>query len=238
MEWKTLEKYGKICEDENNWYLMKNAEDDILTDSDRIILNDLKILYQNKLGKKLIKYVYKNYPYYAINSGVAKSLLNESELKKINEFQPRNNQTGLYTIGYEGISFEQYLNKLIKYDIKVLCDVRKNAISKKYGFSKNQLKNACQSLDIIYEHFPELGIESALRRELNSQVDYDNLFVDYNKLVIPHTVETQNKIIALIKLHKRVAITCFESDICKCHRLHLANSIKELKEFIYKVFHI
>ncbi|WP_348602891.1 DUF488 family protein [Bartonella tribocorum] len=41
-----------------------------------------------------------------------------------------------FTIGYEGKSLENYLNCLLENNIKILCDVRKNPISRKYGFSK------------------------------------------------------------------------------------------------------
>jgi len=52
----------------------------------------------------------------------------------------------LFTIGYEGISLEEYFNRLIKNDVKVLVDVRNNPLSMKFGFSKTQLKRFCEKL--------------------------------------------------------------------------------------------
>ncbi len=63
----------------------------------------------------------------------------------------------------------------------MLCDVRKNAYSQKYGFSKSQLQKACEGVGISYIHMPELGINSDKRQHLISQSDYDLLFEDYEK---------------------------------------------------------
>lgn len=147
-------------------------------------------------------------------------------------------QTILYTIGYEGISLEQYLNKLIAKDVKVLADVRNNPMSMKYGFSKSQLLNACTSVGIQYLHFPEVGIVSGQRQELNAQPDYDKLFCRYREETLPHTVFTQEKILQLLKEKKRVALTCFEANICQCHRKHLAEAIIRLPGWNYELIHI
>ncbi|WP_375668511.1 MULTISPECIES: DUF488 family protein [unclassified Bartonella] len=55
-----------------------------------------------------------------------------------------------FTIGYERKSFENYFNQLIKNNIKLLYDIRKNPISRKYGFSKRQLEKVVNNIDIEY----------------------------------------------------------------------------------------
>jgi len=70
--------------------------------------------------------------------------------------------------------------------VTILCDVRRNALSRKYGFSKKTLGNACQNLGIRYEHLPELGIASARRKELHTQADYDRLFSAYEEDTLKH----------------------------------------------------
>ena len=49
----------------------------------------------------------------------------------------------------------------------------------KTGFSKNQLKNACNSVNIMYKHVPKVGIDSKLRKNLSDQESYDELFSYY-----------------------------------------------------------
>ncbi|MEO1517555.1 MAG: DUF488 domain-containing protein, partial [Bacteroidota bacterium] len=154
-------------------------------------------------------------------------------LQKVHKHLPSNDIKALYTIGYEGISQENYLNRLIQNNIKVLCDVRKNPLSMKYGFSKNQLLKACQGLGIEYVHVPEVGIPSNKRKELKTQKDYDELFVEYNTtLTEENALRGIEKIKSLLEKNKRIAITCFEANIHQCHRKHLAiNMLKENSDF-------
>ena len=83
------------------------------------------------------------------------------------EFQPKREQNTLFTIGYEGISIDTYINKLLQNHIKTLVDVRKNAYSNKFGFSKKEFMYCLERSGVKYIHIPELGIESELRRSLN-----------------------------------------------------------------------
>ena len=182
---------------------------------------------------------YKRFPFYATNSTILSRVLkNKEDLKKVEAARTKNQEKALFTIGYEGISLEAYLNKLLLNDIQVLVDVRKNSISMKYGFSKKQLMNSCTGIGIQFYHLPELGIVSDKRQKLETQNDYDILFKDYAKNNLPHTVETQNEIIELINNHNRVALTCFEANSCQCHRKPLAESIANLPNFVGEVNHI
>ena len=67
----------------------------------------------------------------------------------------------------------------------LLCDVRRNPLSRKYGFSKSTLSKACGNVGIRYEHLPELGIASEQRQELTTQADYDALFEVYERKDLP-----------------------------------------------------
>jgi uncharacterized protein (DUF488 family) len=209
-----------------------------LKEADHKLLLEMKMLYGKMNSNALMKHTYINYPFFAINSIKAESILTNDELEKVNKAKPKGNKTILFTIGYEGISLEEYLNRLLKNDVKVLIDVRNNPLSMKYGFSKSQLKRYCESLGIQYLHFPEVGILSEQRQELNTQEDYDKLFTSYRKLNLAKTKTTQNTLLSLLKLHKRIALTCFEADINQCHRKHLAESIESLPDFNYEVKHI
>ncbi len=235
----TLKKYGIVSETSKSW----KKEDEVsylseLKKEDKKIISDFRIIYANKSSDDLIKLTYKRYPYFAINSTIAKDYLDETEFENLNNHRSFENETVLFTIGYEGISLESYLNKLIKNNIKVLCDVRKNALSMKYGFSKTQLKNACNGVGIEYIHIPEVGIDSDQRQELKSQSDYDILFEKYKENNLTKTITNQVEILALLKQNKRIALTCFEADICQCHRKHLSEAITNLKDFKYKLEHL
>lgn len=225
-EEKTFEKKDK------NDYLKQ------LKPVDLTLLQDVKTNYGKMSATALMKYTYINFPFYATRSEAAENVLTKDELKKITKAKPKGNKTVLFTIGYEGISLEEYLVRLLKNDVKVLVDVRNNPLSMKYGFSKSQLKKFCANLDIEYVHIPEVGIQSDQRQELNTQSDYDKLFAVYRKINLSKTTTSQNEILKLLKQHKRVALTCFEANICQCHRKHLAEAIEILPDFNYEVKHI
>jgi uncharacterized protein (DUF488 family) len=201
-------------------------------------LKSIKFLYGTMDSDALMKHTYKNFPYWAINSIKASSLLTREELEKIDKQRIVADQTILFTIGYEGGSLEDYLNRLLRNGVKVLVDVRNNPLSMKFGFSKSQLKRYCESLDIQYMHFPEVGIVSDKRQMLNTQADYDKLFEDYRVNNLPKTLDTQNVLLKILQEYKRIALTCFEANHCQCHRSHLANSIKTLPSFTYEIKHI
>lgn len=209
-----------------------------LDESDRKHLMEIKTMYGHMDSTALMRHTYVNFPFYAINSTVAESILTPAQLDRVREQKPQTNSTVLFTIGYEGIELEEYLNRLLKNNVKVLVDVRCNAISMKYGFSKSTLKKYCESLGIQYIHVPEVGIQSDQRQVLESQSDYDKLFAVYRKTNLTKTVPAQTSILKLLQQHKRIALTCFEANICQCHRKHLAESIEALPGFKYTVKHI
>ena len=137
----------------------------------------------------------------------------------------------LFTIGYEKISIDYYLNKLVDKNIKTLVDVRKNPISMKYGFSKSQLKNFCVKLKMKYLHIPELGINSDKRQKLNSEYDYKKLFTNYKETLVNKT-KYLDEVLSIYNNDKRIAITCFEKEHESCHRNYIAESL-EKKHSIY-----
>lgn len=180
-------------------------------------------------SEDLIKETYKSYPFFATKSKIAHRILNTEELDKVNAQKRSYDENMFFTIGYEGISLEKYLNKLIINDVKLLVDVRKNSFSMKYGFSKSQLKNACEGIGIQYIHIPELGIESQDRKELNTIVDYNNLFASYKKTTLKENREYLIKLKTLCEEFGRIAITCFEKEVCMCHRGVVAKELRNVK---------
>jgi len=235
----TMVKQGLLAEDEKSFSKKDTTNyTSKLNIDDKRVLSEIKDLYSKLSSNALMKHTYLNYQYYAINSKVAKDLLTEEQYKKVELVRPSNKETVLYTIGYEGISLEEYLNRLIKNDVKLLIDVRNNPMSMKFGFSKSQIEKYCKSLGIEYVHIPEVGIQSEFRQELNTQKDYDNLFETYKSSTLTKTSIQQKQILQLLIAKKRVALTCFEANICQCHRKHLAEAIIKLPDWKYTLKHI
>lgn len=232
-------RHGQLSEDPTSFSKLDSTDYvKLIKEEDKKILIDIRNNYGKLTTNALMKLTYLNYHYYAIKSVKAKEILNDEQYGAVLKAKPINDHTILYTIGYEGISLEVYLNRLIKNDVKVLVDVRKNALSMKYGFSKTQLKTFCANLNIEYLHIPEVGVQSDQRQELNTQSDYDRLFETYKKQNLKNTTSQQEQILHLLKDKKRIALTCFEANICQCHRKHLAEAILKLPGWHFELKHI
>lgn len=180
-------------------------------------------------GNALIGEQYRRFPYYATRSELLDKLALEPEaLSRIAAARPKRQAAGLLTIGYEGRSLEGYLNELLRAGVTVLCDVRRNPLSRKYGFSKGTLSKACAGVGIRYEHLPELGIASEARQELATQADYNELFAEYERTYLPGQGAALEEIAGWITAGDRVALTCYERLPEQCHRHCVAEALERM----------
>lgn len=188
--------------------------------------------FKNLRGEPLLKYVYKNYPHFAINSSILDRVAGDDDSIK-NAVKKEREATGpscsINTIGYEGHTVDSYLGRLIDSKISILCDVRKNPISRKKGFSRKSLENYCEKIKIKYIHLPELGIDSDKRQSLKSQSDYDALFSIYEQETLLYQTKILNKIGEWIDSGEIVALTCYERLPLQCHRHCVADAVCKLK---------
>lgn len=117
-------------------------------------------------GGDLIRRVYREYLYYAVNSKILSELFSREEAEDIlhrGKIIQDDSRDIIFTIGYEGRTLEAFINTLIRNGIKLLCDVRKNPASRKFGFSGKMLKRILNSAGIKYISIPALGIASEKR---------------------------------------------------------------------------
>ncbi len=161
--------------------------------------------------RELIHHIYTKYPEYTIFSEIE---------KKMEYLQDR---TGIITVGYEGLSIDEFLMNLIQEKVQVLADVRKNPWSMKFGYKKFTLNSFCMNIDIEYINYPSLGISGAHRKNLKSKRDYDTLFKRFRKELI----NKGNELKTLMEMAKerRIALMCFEQDPTYCHRRILAEEL-------------
>lgn len=196
--------------------------------------------YHSLRGSGLVAETYRRYPYYGIQSQIVEKVLrgDEEALENIRAARPTKSKPGLVTIGYEGRTLEAYLNLLLEDGVTLLIDVRRNALSRKYGFSKSTLSKSCEGVGIRYEHLPELGIDSKLRKDLSTQVSYDRLFDQYERDVLPHQTDALGAIAGWVKQGERVALTCYEYHFSQCHRHCVAEALDSRVGSQYNVRHL
>jgi len=199
-----------------------------LEESNSVAVTLVKNEFGRYSGNELVRYVYSQFPFYALNSEIARDLLSDSENAMIELMRPESSGPALHSIGYEGLSLDEYLVRLFKAGTEILVDVRKNAFSMKYGFSKKTLKSSTEALDMKYIHFPSLGIEGAERKKLHTQRDYDDLFDDYERNVLQYRKQELDSLAEMVNGGTRVAVTCYEANQAQCHRTIVAREISRL----------
>jgi len=232
---------GFLINDEHAWVLTSAGR--VASSSavfERASVNQFATRYRKLRGDDLVREAYRRYPYYAIRSEIAGRLLQQDSaaLAAIEEARPPRGAAGICTIGYEGRSLEGYLNRLIHAGVSLLCDVRRNPLSRKYGFAKNTLAKSCGGTSIRYEHLPELGIPSEDRKHLETQSDYDALFSDYKRESLPRRTESFDRIHRWVQEGERVALTCFELDPKKCHRHCVAEALLQSFGSVFEPTHL
>ena len=185
--------------------------------SPTIILNLSAI--EKARSNALVRKAYEQYPYYAIRSEIVDKILDSTGLQAVHTInqQLTQDEQMLFSIGYEGKSIEAFTNILLKNGITLLCDVRRNPLSRKFGFSQSKLQHIIGSVGISYIHMPELGIESQERKSLETQEDYKALFAEYSR-TLPSKTTALCKIYSLLQSNSRIALMCYEQDPDCCHR--------------------
>lgn len=237
---RRLTDQGLLSDEEPTWKLTRTGKAAATVPAP--VLSEMKSFakkHAHLRGDALVAEVYRQHPYYATRSEMAARVLKSdpATLKAIKEARPAS-RPGLCTIGYEGLSLEAYLNRLLVGGVTVLCDVRRNPLSRKYGFSKGTLSKSCEGVGIRYEHLPELGIAGDRRRELETQADYDALFAVYEKKDLPKQGAALAKICGWITNGERVALTCYEQMPEQCHRHCVAEALQNGAPHKWSVFHL
>lgn len=128
------------------------------------------------------------------------------------------NKGVVYTIGYEGKTIAQFIDKLKRFNVEQLVDVREIALSRKNGFAKTALRKMLAESGIVYKHLPELGSPTQIRHKLHEEGDYELFFKEYTESL--ERDESQKALTNLEELAhiRRTVIMCFEFDVEKCHR--------------------
>lgn len=226
-----------LLEDEDGWQITAEGRKIIGRTMDMQLAAFAK-RHRGLHGDALVADTYRRFPFFATRSEIAERVLkgDDAALARIKAVRAKATGPALSTIGYEGHTLESYLTILLKSGVTLLCDVRRNPISRKYGFSKNTLARGCEGVGIRYEHLPELGIASEQRQSLDTQADYDALFADYERTWLPKQGAALKKIQCWIDAGERVTLTCYEHQPNQCHRHCVAEALegKSSKELTAK----
>jgi len=224
---KLIER-GLLVDDEQTWELTEDGRRIVGGTAD-FDMGAFAQRYSKLRGNDLVAHTYRRFPYSAIRSEIVDRVLkgDPEALSRVASARSPQSGASVHTIGYEGHTLESYLNALLQSGVRLLCDVRRNPISRKYGFSKTALARGCEGVGIRYEHLPELGISSDQRRGLDTQADYDALFAEYEQNWLPTQAPALEQVKTWVDEGERVALTCYEHLPHQCHRHCVAKKLVE-----------
>jgi uncharacterized protein (DUF488 family) len=128
----------------------------------------------------------------------------------------------LYTIGYEGLTLDTFIQRLRDNSIRTLVDVRELPLSRKRGFSKRALAEALAPHGITYVHMSTLGCPKPIRDCYKA----DGNWIRYTRAFLKHLADQQAAVQELAKISRTLtaALLCFEADFNRCHRTYVARA--------------
>ena len=126
----------------------------------------------------------------------------------------------IFTIGYEGVTMDEFLAALKGAGVEQVIDVRALPLSRRPGFSKNILAATLKDNGIGYVHLKALGTPKP-GRDAAKKGDWRTMEQVYAGQL--HLPEAQAQAAQLRDLasQKRSAVLCFERDPKHCHRTML-----------------
>lgn len=131
------------------------------------------------------------------------------------------------TIGYQGLLVDDFALTLGRAGVNCLLDIRAVPVSRKRGFSKNQLKSTLLFHGIEYVHLAGLGDPKQGRIAARGG-DYLLFEKIYRAHLESETAIAAMNIAAKIIKTKSACLMCFESDHRYCHRSIVADRLQEV----------
>ena len=137
---------------------------------------------------------------------------------------------GIIGIGYEGLTLDAFVSRLRLRDVRVLIDVRLNAISRKRGFAKRALGSALEEAGITYIHRPVLGNERDNRDGYAGLETPQALTARDRYRTALATAEGTAAIRELADLASTqlIAVLCYEADERHCHREQVIEAVNAI----------
>lgn len=131
-----------------------------------------------------------------------------------------------FTIGYTGRRLEEFLGLLESNRVRTLVDIRQYPVSMyRPEMSKANLKRAVEDREMIYAHFPQLGVPRDIRAKAMETGTRDVIWEWYDQHIVAQYVR-RNLHRFFNTLEHPVALMCVEVDPQECHRHRLSLALE------------
>lgn len=141
--------------------------------------------------------------------------------------------TSIFTIGYEGIDVDIFIQTLKEANIKTVIDVRKSGKSQfKPEFSEDILRRELKHNEIEYITKRGYGVVYEMQEPYKAGIIPTDCFKAYYRWYVVEKTPGINELADVIKRSGKSALMCFErGERLLCHRAILAEMIKESGRF-------
>jgi uncharacterized protein (DUF488 family) len=130
----------------------------------------------------------------------------------------------VFTIGYEGVTVEEFLAALKQAGVERVIDVRALPLSRRPGFSKSALRGALEEAGIEYVHLKALGTPAEGRSAARAGRHEDMARIYAGQLELPEAMVQAAQMLDLAA-DKPSALLCLEREPAHCHRTLLLQTV-------------
>lgn len=146
------------------------------------------------------------------------------------------NKKRLYTIGYEGAEFGDFIATLQLIGIKKIIDVRDFPLSRKRGFSKTSLASSLAERGITYVHLKALG-DPKTGRDAAKRGDFVAFRRIYNEHIKGRAAQEALQQAGAEASTAMSSLLCYERAHENCHRSIVADALSKSKNFaVHHIF--
>ena len=130
----------------------------------------------------------------------------------------------LWTIGYEGKTFDEFVSALVAAEVQLVIDVRAVAASRRPGFSKTALSAGLRQHGIDYLQLRDLGTPKAGREAARRGRTAEMRSIYGGHLETPEAELAMEQALAAAS-DRHSALLCYEADAGCCHRAMVAERL-------------
>ena len=134
----------------------------------------------------------------------------------------------LYTLGYQSLSGQLYLQTLVNAGVGIVIDVRENAWSQRPDFIKSNLRRALATVHIDYNHLKAAGNPSSNRKNARSARDCLRRYRQHLRAHADCLVELLALVREADNRRRPACLTCYERDSANCHRSILIEELRTI----------
>lgn len=141
----------------------------------------------------------------------------------------------IYSVGYEGLTVEALIDRLVGSKVTTLVDVRLNPSSRRPGWSRKSLTASLEGAGITYVHEKLLG-NPPENRDSFRKGDGEEGRAAMRALLAHGSAPALDRLVDLAR-DGRVAVLCVERERERCHRQVVTDMVQEIDPSI-EVLHV